>query len=52
MSSTEEILNHHLESFGGGDLEGLLSDYTDDSVLETPMGQMKFSKNSLNWTQN
>lgn len=41
MASTEDILNHHLECFGGGDLEGLLSDYTDDSILETSSGQLK-----------
>ena len=41
MSSTEEVLNHHLESFGGGDLEGLLSDYAEDAIMETQNGQLK-----------
>ena len=41
MSSTEEVLNHHIESFGGGDLEALMSDYTDDSIIETQAGQLK-----------
>jgi ketosteroid isomerase-like protein len=34
--STEEVLNHHLTAFGTGDLEGMLSDYTDESVLILP----------------
>jgi ketosteroid isomerase-like protein len=38
MRSTEEVLNHHLETFGKGDLKGVLSDYTDQSLLFTPKG--------------
>lgn len=34
--STEDVLNHHLASFGAGDVEGTLLDYTDDSVLMLP----------------
>lgn len=34
--STADVLNHHLTSFGTGDLEGILSDYTDTSVLILP----------------
>jgi ketosteroid isomerase-like protein len=41
MTSTEEILNHHLDCFDKGDLEGLLSDYTEDSVLEVPQTQLR-----------
>ncbi len=41
MSSTEKVLNHHLKCFGEGDLEGILSDYTDSSVFETPDKQLK-----------
>ena len=40
MTSTENILDHHLDCFRMRDLEGLLSDYTEDSVLETPTGQI------------
>ena len=40
MAITEDVLKHHLECFEGGDLEGLLSDYTEESVLETPTGQV------------
>lgn len=36
--SAEKILQHHLECFGAGDLEGLLSDYSPDIVLFTQDG--------------
>jgi ketosteroid isomerase-like protein len=38
--STEAVLNHHLESFGAGDVEELLKDYTDESILITPDGRL------------
>ena len=41
MSTTEEVLNHHLSTFGARDLEGLLSDYTEDSVLLSPQGTFR-----------
>ena len=41
MSGTAEILNHHLETFGNGDLDGILSDYDESSVLFTPDGPLK-----------
>ena len=41
MSSTQDILNHHLGCFGEGDIEGILSDYTEDTVLEIPDAQIK-----------
>jgi ketosteroid isomerase-like protein len=34
----QEILQHHGETLGAGDLEGVLADYTDDAVLITPQG--------------
>ncbi|MEE9252289.1 MAG: nuclear transport factor 2 family protein [Thermodesulfobacteriota bacterium] len=37
-TQTENVLMHHLGSFGAGDIEGLLSDYTDDSIIITPDG--------------
>ena len=40
MTTTQEVVNHHLDCFGKGDIEGLLSDYTNDSILVTPMGTM------------
>jgi ketosteroid isomerase-like protein len=36
--STEEILNHHLQSFAAGNLNGILEDFTDTSVIITPTG--------------
>jgi hypothetical protein len=31
--STEEVLNKHLASFGAGDVDAIMEDYTDDSVI-------------------
>lgn len=39
--STEAILDHHLQAFGAGDLNGLLEDYTDESVVITPEGVLR-----------
>jgi ketosteroid isomerase-like protein len=36
MSSTQEVLEHHLETFAAGDMDGILEDYDDDSVIITP----------------
>ena len=38
---TEATLTHHLESFGKGDLDGLLSDYTEESKILTPDGVLQ-----------
>ena len=38
--STEAVLNHHLESFGAGDVDELLKDYTDESVFISPDGRL------------
>ena len=35
-SQTEAVLAHHLQAVGAGDLSGILSDYSDDSVLHAP----------------
>ncbi len=40
MASTKDVLEHHLQCFGGGDLEGILSDYNADAVLFTPDGPL------------
>ena len=37
-SSTQEVLDHHLAAFGGGDLDGILEDYDENSVIITPDG--------------
>ena len=39
--STEDVLNHHLTSFGAGDLEGVMSDYTEDSVIILPGAKLE-----------
>lgn len=33
MRAATEIFEHHLEVFGAGDIEGILTDYTDASVV-------------------
>ena len=41
MASTKDVLDHHMESFDAGDVEGVLSDYAPDAVLFTPHGPLK-----------
>ena len=41
MSSTQEVLDHHLDCFGRGDLDGVLSDYSSSAVMFTPDGPLK-----------
>ena len=41
MSTTEAVLDHHLQAIASGDLKGLLADYTEDSVLLTPNGPLQ-----------
>ena len=41
VRSTEVVLTHHLECFGKGDLEGILSDYTPESVVCTATGVVR-----------
>lgn len=36
--TTETVLHHHLAAFGAGDVEEILKDYTDDSLLITASG--------------
>lgn len=40
MRSTAEVLAHHLECFGRGDLDGILADYASTAVLFTPTGAL------------
>jgi ketosteroid isomerase-like protein len=35
---TQTTLGHHLDCFGRGDMDGILEDYTPESVLLTPTG--------------
>jgi ketosteroid isomerase-like protein len=41
IATTQEILTHHLTCFGAGDLEGILSDYSEDIVFFLPDGPIK-----------
>ena len=41
MSSTKDVLEHHLKCFGEGNLDGILSDYAPTAVLFTPEGPLK-----------
>ncbi len=41
MVSTKDVVDHHLESFGRRDLEGILSDYAPGAVLFTPKGPLR-----------
>ena len=34
----QEVFQHHAEVLIGGDLEGIVSDYSDDAVFITPAG--------------
>lgn len=36
MVKTNDVLDHHLSSFGRGDLDGILSDYAAGAILFTP----------------
>lgn len=37
----QEIFAHHGQVLGAGDLEGIVSDYTDDAVFITPDGVLR-----------
>jgi hypothetical protein len=41
MASTSDVLGHHLQAFGDCDLDEIMADFTDDSVLFTPNGALK-----------
>lgn len=41
MSTTQAVLDHHLQAVAAGDVQGILRDYTDESVLLTPNGTLK-----------
>jgi ketosteroid isomerase-like protein len=38
MSSTNEILDRHMATFGKQDIAGVLADYAPDAVMFTPQG--------------
>jgi len=41
MTTTEDVLDHHLDAFTAQDLDETLTDYTDDSVVITNMGTFR-----------
>ncbi|MFD1634975.1 nuclear transport factor 2 family protein [Haloplanus ruber] len=41
MTTTEDVLDHHLDAFTAQDLDETLVDYTDDSVVITNMGTFR-----------
>ncbi|HLT08501.1 MAG TPA: nuclear transport factor 2 family protein [Cyclobacteriaceae bacterium] len=40
-STTQEVLDHHWQTFVANDLEGVMEDYTEESILVTPNGTYK-----------
>jgi hypothetical protein len=40
-ASTQDVLTHHLDSFGKGDLDGIMADYTAASRIFTPNGLLR-----------
>jgi hypothetical protein len=40
MTTTEAILAHHLQSVSGKSMDGIMSDYTEESVLFTQTGPL------------
>jgi len=41
MSSTQEVLDRHMKTFGSQDVPGVLADYATDAVMFTPNGPVK-----------
>ena len=41
MTTTSDIVNQHLKSFGERDLDGVLADYSPDAVLFVPGGPLR-----------
>jgi len=41
MTTTDDVLDHHLTTFGEQDLEGIMEDYTDESVIVTNTGTFR-----------
>jgi ketosteroid isomerase-like protein len=39
--STEEVFNHHKEAFLTGNVDNIMEDYADDTVLFSPLGVLK-----------
>ncbi len=39
--TTKEVFDHHIKSFGEGDLNGILADYSPSAIMFTPDGPLK-----------
>ncbi len=37
----QEVFQHHAEALGAGDLDGIVSDYSDDAIFITPDGTLR-----------
>ena len=37
----QEIFEHHTQTIGAGDLDGLLADYAEDALVVTPQGAVR-----------
>jgi hypothetical protein len=37
----QEVFEHHAEALGAGDLDGIVSDYSDDAIFITPAGALR-----------
>ena len=40
-TSTQAVVNHHLQSFYAGDLHGVVADYAPDAVMIVPTGVLR-----------
>jgi ketosteroid isomerase-like protein len=40
-AATQDVLTHHLDCFGAGDLVGTMTDYSDESKFFTPDGLLR-----------
>ena len=41
MRSTKDVIENHIRRFRGGDLEGVLDDYSHEAMLFTPAGLLR-----------
>lgn len=41
MTSTKDVIDHHLKCFSERDLNGILSDYAPDAIFFTPAGLLR-----------
>src|SRR4051794_33395685 len=39
--ATRDVVQHHMDALGAGDLDAIMEDYTEESLLLTPQGPAK-----------